>query len=262
MSAVGEPSFAGHRAVITGAGRGIGRAIALDLLARGADVLAIARSGSDLESLADEGRHVRAGAQTKSGMSSGRIETAAVDVRDAPGLEEAIGSAGADLLITAAGTNVPGPLVEAKLEDLSAILDINVTGTLLACRAFGRAALAAGRAGAVVTMSSQMGVVGYPGRVAYCASKHAVNGLTKALALEWARSGIRVNAVAPTFVRTPLTAPMFEDPLFEQDVLARIPLGVIGEVQDVTGAVRFLLSSEARMITGHVLAVDGGWTVQ
>jgi NAD(P)-dependent dehydrogenase (short-subunit alcohol dehydrogenase family) len=107
-----------------------------------------------------------------------------------------------------------------------------------------------------------MGVVGYSGRAAYCASKHAVNGMTKALALEWAPRGIRVNAVAPTFVRTPLTAPMFDDPTFEQEVLARIPLGIIGEVRDVASAVRYLLSDAARMVTGHVLAVDGGWTAQ
>ena len=107
-----------------------------------------------------------------------------------------------------------------------------------------------------------MGVVGYPGRVAYCASKHAVNGLTKALALEWAPHRIRVNAVAPTFIRTPFTEPMFANAAFEREVIDRIPLGRIGEVGDVTGAIRFLLSEEAALITGHILAIDGGWTVQ
>lgn len=265
MSIPAGPGFAGHRAVITGAGRGIGRGVALDLLARGADVLALARSTRDLEALAREAAGLAAANGDAAGERAGpvgEVTVRSLDVRDGAAVEEIIGGAGADLLITAAGTNVPGPLVDARVEDLGAILDINVTGTLFACRAFGASALAAGHSGAVVTLSSQMGAVGYPGRVAYCASKHAVNGLTKALALEWAPHGIRVNAVAPTFIRTPLTAPMFEDPVFERDVLSRIPLGMIGEVSDVTGAVRFLLSEEARMITGHVLAVDGGWTVQ
>jgi NAD(P)-dependent dehydrogenase (short-subunit alcohol dehydrogenase family) len=240
MSAV----LSGRRAVVTGAGRGIGRAITLDLAGAGVSVLAIARSEPDLRALAEE-----AG-----------VEVQAADVRDAAAMERIVGSAEADLLVTAAGWNRPGPVTEVALEDLQAILEINVTGTLLACRAFGTAALAAGRTGAVVTISSQMGAVGYPGRVAYCASKHAVNGMTKALALEWAPAGIRVNAVAPTFIRTPLTEPFFEDPAFTADVLRRIPLGRIGEVGEVSGAVRFLLSEDASMITGHVLAVDGGWT--
>ena len=183
-------------------------------------------------------------------------------MRDADALEAAIGAAEADLLVCAAGINRPGPLADAAVADLEAVLSVNVLGTLLACRAFGRAALAAGRGGAAVMVSSQMGSVGYPGRAAYCASKHAVDGLTRALALEWAPHGIRVNAVAPTFIRTPFTTRMFEDPQFERDVLDRIPLGRIGETEDVTGSVRFLLSDEARLVTGHILAVDGGWTAQ
>jgi 2-deoxy-D-gluconate 3-dehydrogenase len=108
-------------------------------------------------------------------------------------------------------------------------------------------------------MSSQMGSVGYPGRAAYCASKHGVDGLTKALAVEWARHGITVNAVAPTFVRTPMTEPMFEDAEFREDVLRRIPMGRIGEPSEVTGPVLFLVSDAASLVTGEVLHVDGGW---
>jgi NAD(P)-dependent dehydrogenase (short-subunit alcohol dehydrogenase family) len=104
-----------------------------------------------------------------------------------------------------------------------------------------------------------MGSVGFPGRAAYCASKHAVNGLTKALAVEWGPQGIAVNAVAPTFVRTPLTEPMLADEAFRADVLRRIPLGRIGEVDEVAAAVVFLASPAASMITGEVLLVDGGW---
>jgi 2-deoxy-D-gluconate 3-dehydrogenase len=105
-----------------------------------------------------------------------------------------------------------------------------------------------------------MGEVGYPGRAAYCASKHAVNGLVRALAVEWASLGIAVNAVAPTFVETPLTRPMLEDEEFRADVLRRLPIGRIGVPADVVGAVVFLVSPQASLVTGHVLAVDGGWT--
>lgn len=244
-------SFPGRRAVVTGAGRGIGRSAALALAAAGATVTAIARSERDLEELVATARE-----------EGGIVHANAADVRDASALESIVEHADADLLVTAAGINRPGSLTELPLEELTAVLDINVKGTLLVCRAFGRASIAARRGGAVVTVSSQMGAVGYPGRAAYCASKHAVNGITKALALEWAPHGIRVNAVAPTFVRTPFTAGMFADPEFEQEVLARIPLRRIGAVSDVTGSICFLLSEEASLITGHVLAIDGGWTAQ
>jgi NAD(P)-dependent dehydrogenase (short-subunit alcohol dehydrogenase family) len=112
----------------------------------------------------------------------------------------------------------------------------------------------------LVLMSSQMGSVGYPGRAAYCASKHAINGLTKALGVEWAAAGITVNAVAPTFVRTPLTEPMLADPAFRDDVLRRIPAGRLAELDQVAAAVLYLVSDAAAMVTGHILAVDGGWT--
>lgn len=248
-------SLAGSHAVITGASRGIGRAAALALAEDGAALTLIARSEKELQDVARETR--RRGAHTL---------IAPHDVRDADGIrttfEEAARYRTPDVLVTSAGINRPGPITDVSLEDLLAILSINVNGTLIPCREFGRQLIAAKHPGCVITVSSQMGAVGYPGRVAYCASKHAVNGLTKALALEWAPHRIRVNAIAPTFISTPLTAPMFTDPGFRADVLSRIPLGRIGEVDDVVGAIRFLASEDAGLITGHVLAIDGGWTAQ
>lgn len=242
---------AGHRALVAGAGRGIGRGVALALAAAGVEVTAVARTSQDLDELSAAATNL-----------SGTVRPVVGDVLDEVGIEEIIGRAQPHLLVCAAGINRPAPLVEIPLRDVREILEVNVMGTFIPCRAFGQAAVRAGRGGAVVTLSSQMGSVGYSGRAPYCASKHAVNGLTRALALEWAPLGIRINAVAPTFVRTPLTAPMLARPEFKDDVLRRIPLGRLGEVNDVTGAVTFLLSEEAALITGHVLAVDGGWTAQ
>jgi NAD(P)-dependent dehydrogenase (short-subunit alcohol dehydrogenase family) len=244
-------TFVGQRALVTGAGRGIGRAAALALARAGADVTALARTESELDTLAEEARPL-----------SGRVTVEPADVRDPAELERIVAKSAPDLLVAAAGINRPGPITELNPVDVNDVLEVNIQGTLNACRAFGRRIIEARSAGAVVAVSSQMGAVGYAGRVAYCASKHAVNGLTKALAVEWAPHQIRVNAIAPTFVRTPLTAPMFEDPAFEQEVLDRIPLGRIGEVDDVTGSICFLLSTQAALITGHILAVDGGWTAQ
>jgi NAD(P)-dependent dehydrogenase (short-subunit alcohol dehydrogenase family) len=139
---------------------------------------------------------------------------------------------------------------------------VNVKGTFLTTQAAARRMVAAGTGGAIVNLSSQMGHVGAPRRSVYCATKHAVEGLTKALAVELAPHGIRVNSVAPTFVETPMTAPFLADEEFRADVLERIPLGRIGTVEDVVGAVLFLASPAAALVTGTSLLVDGGWTAQ
>lgn len=187
---------------------------------------------------------------------------AVADVRIAAEVDRAFTAAAqrapVNLLVTSAGINRPGPLCDLAPEQIEEMLDINVLGTLLACRAFGRQADGGPRA--VVCVSSQMGSVGYPDRVSYCASKHAVNGAVKALALEWAPRGIRVNAVSPTFLETPFTERMFADPAFRDEILRRIPLGRLGTLAEVSSAILYLLSEEASLITGHSLATDGGWT--
>jgi NAD(P)-dependent dehydrogenase (short-subunit alcohol dehydrogenase family) len=185
------------------------------------------------------------------------------DVGDELQVEAAVDAAarqgGLDITVNCAGINRPGPTVALETEDWDLVMGVNLRGTFLVCRAVGRRLLRDGRPGRIVNMSSQMGSVGYPGRAAYCASKHGVDGLTKALAVEWAKHDITVNAVAPTFVRTPLTEPMLEDAEFRDDVLRRIPMGRVGETSEVTGPVLFLSSDAASLVTGHILLVDGGW---
>ena len=243
----------GRHAIVTGAGRGIGRATALALAEAGASVTLFSRSEDELAAVADEVR--------RRGV---RAETCVGDVRSAADVERLVETAAADdglsICVTAAGLNRPGPTLEQPIEDFDLVVATNLRGTYLTCRAFTAAVGARGRGGRIVAISSQMGEVGYPGRAAYCASKHAVNGLVKALAVEWAPAGFTVNAVAPTFVDTPFTRPMLEDETFRADVLRRLPMGRIGTPSDVVGAVVYLASDQAALVTGHVLDVDGGWT--
>jgi NAD(P)-dependent dehydrogenase (short-subunit alcohol dehydrogenase family) len=236
----------GMRAVITGAGRGIGRGCALALAAAGADVVAVSRTRAEVEDVAD----AVAG------------EAVVCDVTDARAVAERIGSLDRiDVLVTSAGANVPEAFLDVEEARLDALLALNVKGTFLAAQAAARR-MVARRGGSIVTVSSQMGHVGAPRRSVYCATKHAVEGLTRALAVELAPHGIRVNAVAPTFIETAMTRPHLADPEFRAGVIERIPLGRLGSVADVAAAVVFLASPAAALVTGASLLVDGGWTAQ
>jgi NAD(P)-dependent dehydrogenase (short-subunit alcohol dehydrogenase family) len=243
-------SLAGRTAVVIGAGRGLGLGCAQVLAAAGAAVVLVARTSTEVAAAADAIRR-----------DGGRARAEVADVTDEEQVTAVLEAAGdADVLVNSAGTNRPGPTAGYAVADWDAIFEVNVRATFLACRTFGESLLRRGAPGSIVNLSSQMGTVGYPGRAAYCASKHAVEGLTKALGVEWAPSGIRVNAVAPTFVRTPMTEGMLEDPEFFAEVQRRLPTGELATVEQVGDAVHYLACDASRSVTGAVLRVDGGWT--
>lgn len=241
----------GRVALVIGAGRGLGRASALELSRAGARVMFVSRTAVELEAAVAE---AGPGAVARVADATDEAQVAAV-------MDEAAQLGELDVLVTAAGTKQPGPARDYPLDAWDRLFEVNVRATFVACRAFGDRLLSVGRPGSIVTMSSQMGSVGYPGRVAYCATKHAVDGMTRALAVEWARDQIRVNAVAPTFVLTPLTRGYFEDPAFREEILERrLPTGRLAELDDVARAVRYLACDASQNVTGHILKVDGGWT--
>jgi NAD(P)-dependent dehydrogenase (short-subunit alcohol dehydrogenase family) len=234
----------GRLALVTGAGRGIGRGCARALAQAGADVLAVSRTRDDL-----------------AGIAPG-VRPAVCDVTDSARVRELIARIPKlDVLVAAAGTNIPEPLLDVTDEHLDELLELNVRASFVTLQAAARRMVAAER-GSIVLISSQMGHVGAAGRSVYCASKHAVEGLAKASAVELAPHGVRVNTVAPTFVETPMTAPFLAEPGFRAEVERQIPLGRIGRVEDVTGAVVYLASDAAALVTGASLRVDGGWTAR
>lgn len=191
------------------------------------------------------------------------MQSAVCDVTDSRQVEEAVDFLEqVDILVNNAGTNVPEPFLEVSEDNLDRMLAVNVKGVFLVAQAAARCMVERGEGGSIINISSQMGHVGAPRRTVYCATKHAVEGLTKAMAVELAPHKVRVNSVAPTFVETPMTKPLLEDETLREDTLSRIPLGRLGRVEDVTGAVLFLASPAAGLITGASLLVDGGWTAQ
>jgi NAD(P)-dependent dehydrogenase (short-subunit alcohol dehydrogenase family) len=167
-----------------------------------------------------------------------------------------------DILVNNAGTNRPAPFVDVTSEDFDLIFDINVRAAFFMAQAVARRLIAAGRPGSIIQISSQMGHVGSPRRSVYCASKHALEGMTKAMALELAPHNIRVNSLAPTFVETAMTKPYFENPEFRKFVLDKIKLGRVAQLEDLMGAIVFLASDAASMMTGSSLVIDGGWTAE
>lgn len=237
----------GKTALVTGAGKGLGRAIVECLHSNGADIIAVARTQSDLDDLrADLGD---------------RIDCWPLDVTGDELVEQIASLDRLDILVNNAGGNRPEPMIDVLDANLDFILDLNVRSAFRVSRSAAQVMTRQG-SGAIVHMSSQMGHVGSPGRTVYCMTKHAIEGLTKAMAVELAPDGIRVNSVAPTFIATPMTEPMFEKPEFKEFVMTMIPMGKIGRPQDIAEAVLYLASERSAMVTGHSLVVDGGWTAQ
>jgi NAD(P)-dependent dehydrogenase (short-subunit alcohol dehydrogenase family) len=246
------PSFRldGKRALVSGAGRGIGLAAASALAAAGAEVTLVARSGEEI-----------AAAAAAIEARGHRAQARAIDVTDLEAVRAWLASAAPfDVLVNNAGTNRPAPFVEVSVEDFDFVFELNVRAAFFVAQAVARQLVTAGRPGSIINVSSQMGHVGSARRSVYCASKHALEGLTKAMAIELAPHRIRVNTLSPTFVETPMTRPFFENEAFRRDVLSKIKLGRLGQVEDLTGAVVFLASDASALMTGASLVIDGGWT--
>lgn len=246
----------GRIALVTGAGRGIGRACALGLAQAGAEVHLMARSRGEIDALAAE---IRAG--------GGAAHAIACDVTDTAAMQRAVAAIPVlDVLVNNAGSNIPEPFVEVSEAHLDRLLNLNVRSAFLVAQAAARKMLEApdrkARGGAILHMSSQMGHVGGPGRTVYSLTKHALEGLTKAMALEFAQQGIRVLSIAPTFIETPLYQQMAASPGFADWVRGRIAMGRVGQADEVAAAVVFAASPAASLMTGTSLVVDGGWTAQ
>ena len=243
-------SLDGKIALVTGAGRGIGRAVALALAAAGAELVLVSRTRNQLEEVA---REIESG--------GGKARLLPFDATDTAAMRAAFARLdGLDILVNNAGLNRPQPFLEVDEPTLDQLLTLNVRAAFLVAQAAARLMVARGT-GVIINMSSQMGHVGSElNRTVYVMTKHAIEGLTKAMAVELAPRGVRVVSVAPTFVQTPLTKPFFDDPETRKWILDRIPLGRAGTVEDVAQAVVLLASPAASLVTGSSLLVDGGWT--
>lgn len=253
------PSFRldGRCALVTGGSKGIGLAAAAALVEAGAHVTVVARGAAELEAARTE-------LQAACTVPGQQVVAAPLDVTDAAAVDALVQRQAQqqpfDILVNNAGMNRPHPLTRLPDADIDAVLALNVKAALFVARAVVRSLLAAARPGAVINISSQMGHVGGPQRTLYCATKHAVEGMTKALAWELGPNGIRVNTICPTFIETAMTEKMFADSAFRTYVESRIALGRLGRLEDIMGAVVFLASDAAAMVTGSALMVDGGWT--
>ena len=248
------PSFCldGRRALVTGAGRGIGLAAASALADAGAHVTLAARTSKEIEEAASA---IRARGQ--------QAEPLTLDVRDVEAVRTAVAAqAPFDILVNNAGTNKPTLFVDVKVEDFDFVFGLNVRAAYFVAQAVARQLIETKTPGSIINISSQMGHVGGPTRTVYCATKHAMEGFTKAMAIELAAHKIRVNTLAPTFIETPMTRPFFQNETFRKDTLQRIKLGRLGQLEDLTGAIVFLASDAAALMTGTSLVVDGGWTAE
>lgn len=246
------PSFRldGRRALVTGAGRGIGLALAAALAEAGAAVTLVARSSDEIESGVAAIRD-----------AGGTGEAVVLDVSDLAAVVAFFETRPAfHVLVNNAGTNRPKPLTDVTEADYDAVLDLNLKSAFFVAQGCVRRMIAEGVPGSLIHIGSQMGHVGGPNRSLYCASKWALEGMSKVFALDLAAHGIRSNTIAPTFIETPMTRPFFENEEFKASVLTKIKLGRIGRVEDLMGPVLYLAGDASALVTGTSLIVDGGWT--
>jgi NAD(P)-dependent dehydrogenase (short-subunit alcohol dehydrogenase family) len=248
------PSFRldGKRALVTGGGRGIGLAAASALAGAGAHVTLAARTKAEIE---DAASAIRARGENADAL--------VLDVTDLAAMQAAVAKAQPfNILVNNAGTNRPKPLMDVSIEDFDVIMGLNVRAAYFVAQAVARRLLDAKQPGSIINISSQMGHVGAARRTVYCASKHAMEGFTKAMAIELASHNIRVNSLGPTFLETPMTKPFFENKAFRDEVLSKIKLGRLGQLDELTGAIVFLASDASSLMTGSALVLDGGWTAE
>jgi len=242
----------GKRALVTGGGRGIGLAAASALAAAGAHVTLAARTKQEIE---DAAAAISARGE--------QAEALSLDVTDIDAVRRAVAAAKPfQILINNAGINRPAYLPDVKVEDFDAIFALNVRAAFFMAQAVALKLVEAKLPGSIVNVSSQMGHVGAARRTVYCASKHAVEGFTKAMAIELAPHNIRVNSLGPTFLETPMTRPFFENKAFRDEVLSKIKLGRLGQLEEIAGAIVFLASDTSSLMTGSALVLDGGWTAE
>lgn len=246
------PSFAltGKRALVAGASSGIGLGCAVALAQAGAEVTLAARSADKLSALADE-----------MGSAGLRVKTLALDVSEVAATQAAVAENGPfQVLVNSAGLAIHSAAVETRENDFDAVANLNIKGAYFLTTAVAKGLIAAGMPGSLINISSQMAFVGGIDRAVYCATKHAVEGFTKAMAIEWAPHQIRVNTLCPTFVRTPLAEQTLKNPARLKWIQEKIKLGRIGEIEDLMGPVVYLASDASALMTGTHLLIDGGWT--
>jgi len=245
--------LSGKVAIVTGAGRGMGYPIALALARYGADVVICSRTVSELEKVKTEIEALGRRALVH------RMDVTKIHEIHAM-VEATVKAFGhIDILVNNAGVNAPQWAEEVTEDAWDKVFNTNLKGLFFCAQSVGRVMIQQ-KKGKIINVSSQSGIVGLLQRAAYCSSKGGVNLLTKVLAIEWAKYNINVNAIAPTFIETPFTKPMFEKEGFKEYVLGNIPLGRVGKPEDVVGGVIYLASGVSDLVTGHILLIDGGWT--